>query len=161
MPRWGAGDEVGAAVGGGEAVGGGSRNTDRNDVVVFLVTNNSQDAPFPRIAHEAIRERLAAQFAETKSQITALTREYQGIVEANALVAVDDEHDPEGASTAFERQHVAALLKQARTHLEELHQALHRLERGDYGRCEECDELIPAERLKIRPAATTCVRCAH
>lgn len=116
----------------------------------------------PSREHEqAVRERLSARRSETRAQITALTREYEGIVEANALVAIDDEHDPEGSSTAFERQHVAALLDRARAHLDELDQALRRLERGAYGRCEGCGEPIPSERLEVRPAATLCVRCAE
>ncbi|MFF1285749.1 TraR/DksA family transcriptional regulator [Streptomyces sp. NPDC058299] len=92
--------------------------------------------------------------------MSALSREFEGVVEANALVAIDDEHDPEGASTAFERAHVAALLSQAREHLNDLDHALERLERGDYGRCEQCGEPIPTGRLEVRPAAKTCVRCA-
>ncbi|MEU6080128.1 TraR/DksA C4-type zinc finger protein [Streptomyces sp. NPDC047108] len=96
----------------------------------------------------------------TLARIEALSREFDGIVEANALVAVDDEHDPEGSSTAFERAHVASLLAQARDHLTDLDEALDRLERGDYGRCERCGEPIPAGRLEARPAAVTCVRCA-
>jgi RNA polymerase-binding transcription factor DksA len=107
-----------------------------------------------------VRARLAAARAGTRAQIAALSREFDGIVEANALVAVDDEHDPEGSSTAFERAHVASLLAQSRDHLADLDRALERLERGDYGRCEGCGEPIPAERLEARPAATTCVRCA-
>ncbi len=117
--------------------------------------------PLPATEREAVRGRLTTRRAETNAQITALTREYEGIVEANALVAIDDEHDPEGSNTAFERQHVAALLRQARAHLDELDQALKRLERGAYGRCEECGDAIPAGRLEVRPAATTCVRCAE
>lgn len=120
-----------------------------------------REAPLPVTEHEAVRERLTTRRVETNAQITALTREYEGIVEANSLVAVDDEHDPEGSSTAFERQHVAALLKQARSHLDALDQALERLEQGSYGRCEGCGDPIPAERLEVRPAATTCVRCAE
>lgn len=94
------------------------------------------------------------------AQIAALSREYDDLVEANALVAVDDEHDPEGSSTAFERAHVAALLAAARAHVTDLDHALERLESGDYGRCEVCGAPIPAERLEVRPAASTCVRCA-
>ncbi|MFE6840151.1 TraR/DksA family transcriptional regulator [Streptomyces sp. NPDC057705] len=107
------------------------------------------------------RARLAADRADTLARAAALGRDYDGIVAANALVAVDDEHDPEGASTAFERAHVASLMAQTREHLEELDQALERLERGEYGRCEGCGGTIPHERLEIRPAATTCVRCAE
>ncbi|MFG2483619.1 MULTISPECIES: TraR/DksA family transcriptional regulator [Streptomyces] len=107
------------------------------------------------------RARLAADRADTLARTAALGRDFDGIVAANALIAVDDEHDPEGASTAFERAHVAALMVQAREHLEELDRALQRLEDGEYGLCEACGGTIPLERLEIRPAATTCVRCAR
>ncbi|MFF1560898.1 TraR/DksA family transcriptional regulator [Streptomyces sp. NPDC058279] len=106
------------------------------------------------------RELLAADRADTLARAAALSRDFDGIVAANALVAVDDEHDPEGGSTAFERAHVATLLARAREHLEELDRALERLEQGQYGRCEGCGGTIPPERLEVRPAATTCVRCA-
>jgi DnaK suppressor protein len=120
-----------------------------------------RQAPLPVTEHEAVRKRLTTRRAETAAQIMALTRDYEGIVEANSLVAVDDEHDPEGSSTAFERQHVAALLSQTRDRLDDLDRALERLEQGSYGRCEGCGEPIPAERLEVRPAATTCVHCAE
>ncbi|MFI0999838.1 TraR/DksA family transcriptional regulator [Streptomyces galbus] len=124
------------------------------------MSDPSGNAAFPPPQAEAIRAALAADRAGTLQQISALSREYEGIVAANALVAIDDEHDPEGASTAFERAHVAALLYQAREHLHDLDQALERWEAGDYGRCERCGEPIPAGRLEVRPAARTCVRCA-
>lgn len=108
----------------------------------------------------AARARLVAEREETTAQLTALHRDFDTIIEANALVAVDDEHDPEGSSTAFERAHVVSLLAQARNHLAEVDDALERLERDDYGRCARCGTSIPAERLEARPAARTCVPCA-
>ncbi|MFD3487467.1 TraR/DksA family transcriptional regulator [Streptomyces sp. NPDC058665] len=111
--------------------------------------------------HESVRARLSARRADTQARIAALERDFEAIVEANALVAVDDEHDPDGSSTAFERAHVASLLAQARDQLVALDQALERLEQDEYGRCEGCGEAIPAERLEVRPAARTCVRCAQ
>lgn len=111
-------------------------------------------------ASSTARARLEADRADTLARAAALGRDFDGIVAANALVAVDDEHDPEGGTTAFERAHVAALMAQTREHLEELDRALDRLERGQYGRCDGCGGMIPPERLEIRPAATTCVHCA-
>ncbi|MYT19850.1 TraR/DksA family transcriptional regulator [Streptomyces sp. SID7760] len=108
-----------------------------------------------------VSERLAADRADTLARMAALGRDFDGIVAANALVAVDDEHDPEGGTTAFERAHVTSLLMQARRHLEELDRALERLAHGEYGTCESCGAAIPPERLEIRPAATTCVACAR
>ncbi|MEU2620287.1 TraR/DksA C4-type zinc finger protein [Streptomyces sp. NPDC007157] len=124
------------------------------------MSDQCTNAAFPVPQGESARALLAADRVATLRQISALGREFEGIVEANALVAIDDEHDPEGASTAFERAHVIALLSQSREHLNDLDRALERLERGDYGRCEQCGEPIPTERLEVRPAAKTCVRCA-
>ncbi len=73
----------------------------------------------------------------------------------------DDEHDPEGATIAFERQQVAALLESARRRLADVDAALARRETGDYGRCESCGRPIAAERLAARPAARTCIDCAR
>ena len=82
------------------------------------------------------------------------------IVSSSASGSADDEHDPEGSSTAFDRQHVAALLSQARDHLAEISRVAERVTDGSYGTCERCGLPIGAERLAPRPAAATCVRCA-
>ncbi|MDZ7611238.1 MAG: TraR/DksA C4-type zinc finger protein [Candidatus Moranbacteria bacterium] len=37
--------------------------------------------------------------------------------------------------------------------------ALEKMEQGTYGICENCDEEIPVERLKVYPAAKDCITC--
>ncbi|MFE1232334.1 TraR/DksA family transcriptional regulator [Streptomyces sp. NPDC058745] len=123
-------------------------------------SRHSADEPGPAGSSNA-RARLAADRADTLARAAALSRDFDEIVAANSLVAVDDEHDPDGGSTAFERAHVASLMAQTRDHLRELDQASDRLEQGRYGRCEDCGTAIPPERLEVRPAATTCLRCAQ
>jgi RNA polymerase-binding transcription factor DksA len=105
-------------------------------------------------------EALGADRARTGQRIAALTREFDGIVESAALGNTDDEHDPEGATIAFERAQIASLLDQARGHLADLDQAIRRIEAGTYGRCENCGQPIIAERLAARPSARTCMACA-
>jgi RNA polymerase-binding transcription factor DksA len=114
----------------------------------------------PADAAAAIRDALDAERRDTLDRITALSREFNGIVESSAGVATDDEHDPEGATIAFERAQLAALIDQARGHLGELDDALDRLREGSYGRCERCGRPIAAGRLAARPAARTCIACA-
>jgi hypothetical protein len=70
---------------------------------------------------------LAAERTATLEQVERLEQEFAGIVEAVGLAGADDEHDPEGATIAFERQHVAALASQARGHLAQIEAALRRL----------------------------------
>lgn len=124
------------------------------------MTPSDENATPSGTGDPAVPERLARARAAATAQIAALTGDHEAIVAANALAGVDDEHDPEGSSTAFERAHVAALLRQARDHLAALDRALDRYERGVYGRCEVCGAWIPAERLEALPATTTCTPCA-
>jgi DnaK suppressor protein len=104
---------------------------------------------------------LAEEHAAALAQIDALSREFDEVVAASRSSNADDEHDPEGATIAFERQQVVALLEQARRRLADVEAALARRESGDYGRCETCGRPIAPERLAARPAARTCIHCAR
>jgi DnaK suppressor protein len=104
---------------------------------------------------------LADERAAALAQIESLTREFDGVVAASRASNADDEHDPEGATIAFERQQVVALLEQARRRLADVEAALARRDAGDYGTCETCGRPIAADRLAARPAARTCIDCAR
>jgi len=109
---------------------------------------------------ERARELLADARAETEARVAGLEREFRQILDAAGSAGDDDEHDPEGATVAFERQHVAALLADAREHLAQIDQARQRLAAGTYGRCERCGNPIGADRLAARPMAIHCLACA-
>ncbi|MGY1653236.1 TraR/DksA family transcriptional regulator [Geodermatophilus sp. SYSU D01119] len=104
---------------------------------------------------------LGAERAAAQAQIEALTRQFDEIVAASQASNADDEHDPEGATIAFERQQVAALLEQARRRLADVDAAVTAVEAGTYGRCETCGTPIAPERLAARPTARTCISCAR
>jgi RNA polymerase-binding protein DksA len=104
---------------------------------------------------------LGEERAAALAQIEALTREFDEVVAASKASNADDEHDPEGATIAFERQQVAALLDQARRRLADVEAAIRNVEAGIYGICETCGRPIAAERLAARPAARTCIDCAR
>ena len=104
---------------------------------------------------------LAAERAAAQASIAALTAEFDAVVDASRASNADDEHDPEGATIAFERQQVAALLASARQRLADVDAALARRAEGTYGVCESCGRAIAPERLAARPAARTCIDCAR
>jgi RNA polymerase-binding transcription factor DksA len=106
------------------------------------------------------RQALAAERAGAQERLTGLERDFAGIVESSVAANADDEHDPEGATIAFERQHLVALIEQARDHLAGIDAALRRVADGTYGRCAICGQPIAPERLAARPTATRCVGCA-
>ncbi len=107
------------------------------------------------------RRQLAADRAATLDRVAALDREVTAIITASEAANADDEHDPEGATIAFEREHAAALARQARAHLAEIDAAVRRLDEGRYGTCERCGGPVGAARLAARPAAATCISCAR
>ncbi len=106
------------------------------------------------------RRRLEEERRSTLERLTALEADFGGIVAASEGSNADDEHDPEGATIAFERSQVSTLVRQAQRHLREIDAALARGEDGSYGRCEVCGEPIPEPRVEARPVARTCVGCA-
>jgi RNA polymerase-binding transcription factor DksA len=105
-------------------------------------------------------ERLIADRAGTLKLMASLTGDWEGVVEASAQTGVDDEHDPEGATIAFERARIEASLTRSRAHLADIDDALGRLRDGTYGVCERCGGPVGAERLAARPATRICFACA-
>jgi RNA polymerase-binding transcription factor len=104
---------------------------------------------------------LEAERAAAQAQIAALTAEFDAVVDASRASNADDEHDPEGATIAFERQQLAALLDATRRRLADVDAALARRAAGTFGVCESCGRPIAAGRLEARPAARTCIDCAR
>jgi DnaK suppressor protein len=104
-------------------------------------------------------ERLAAERRRTTERLERLSADHAGFVEASLNSNADDEHDPEGATIAFERSQVETLARQLRRHLADIAAAEERLAGGTYGVCERCGAEIPDLRLEARPAARTCVTC--
>jgi RNA polymerase-binding protein DksA len=106
------------------------------------------------------RARLEAERAHTLGRLASLTDDFEAVVAASRDTNADDEHDPEGATIAFERSQVGALARDARVRLTEIEAALRRLDEGTYGFCERCGRPIGEGRLEARPAARLCIACA-
>ena len=108
----------------------------------------------------AVERALAGARAETLHRLDQLEGTFAEIVAASAGSNADDEHDPEGATIAYERSQVDALVRQAQAQLAEIDSAAARVAEGRYGVCERCGRPIATERLEARPMARTCVPCA-
>ncbi len=107
-----------------------------------------------------VRTALEQERRSTEDRLAALTEDFDTVVAASEGSNADDEHDPEGATIAFERSQLVALREQARAHLEDIDAASARLEDGTYGECEVCGLTIPEGRLRARPTARRCLACA-
>ena len=96
----------------------------------------------------------------TARQIASLELIVAAIVEGSALTSTDDEHDPEGATIAYERAQALALLRQAREDADALDITRAQLEAGQRVACTVCRREIDLERVAALPTTTRCIGCA-
>lgn len=61
----------------------------------------------------------------------------------------------------FEQENTLSLLQNEEQTLNEIAEALRRMDQGTYGKCEECGSAIPKARLKELPYTRFCVACAR
>ena len=61
----------------------------------------------------------------------------------------------------FEQEFTLSLLQNEGQVLEEIAEALKRLDAGTFGKCEECQGAIPKARLQALPYTRHCVKCAR
>jgi RNA polymerase-binding transcription factor DksA len=70
-----------------------------------------------------------------------------------------DEESGEGGTVTVDRERNLALSVQAGLAVEEIDDALKKIERKTYGDCERCHQPIPKARLRALPFARLCVAC--
>ena len=83
---------------------------ERDERAGTLIRVDSLDIRSVLAVVEAEQERTVRQIASLEAVVAA-------IVEGSELTSTDDEHDPEGATIAYERAQASALLRQARADL--------------------------------------------
>ncbi|MET3718682.1 MULTISPECIES: TraR/DksA C4-type zinc finger protein [unclassified Arthrobacter] len=106
-----------------------------------------------RIMLEDERDRKLALLPALRADISSANAARQ---DSNA----DDEHDPEGATIAFELSQASALLDQSSAGLAQVEAALQRISDGTYGACAVCGQQIAEGRLEARPRTPYCIEHA-
>jgi RNA polymerase-binding transcription factor DksA len=114
----------------------------------------------PRVEIERVLAVVDVECERTQRQIESLQRSVASIVEAAELTSTDDEHDPEGATIAYERAQATALLRQAIADLDALAAVRASLMIDQEVACVDCRRPIDLERLAALPTARRCIRCA-
>ncbi len=79
-------------------------------------------------------------------------RESSGALSGDPSENVDEE---------YARSFSMAIASNKQEALQEIDEALDRMEEGTYGLCEICGEKIPQKRLLAKPSARTCLKCAE
>lgn len=70
-----------------------------------------------------------------------------------------DEPGGDAAQETLERSQSMAIGESLRGMLDNVENALKKIDAGSYGVCDSCGKEIPKARLEIMPAATMCTAC--
>ncbi|PCN48716.1 molecular chaperone DnaK [Curtobacterium sp. 'Ferrero'] len=103
------------------------------------------------------RAALTAERLRNERLLADVERSMRDVSDARQDANADDEHDPEGATLAWERGSLGAVRDGARERIRQVDAALARLDAGTYGSCAVGGEPIPEARLAAVPWAATCV----
>jgi len=121
---------------------------------------SSATEPFPDPTTEVGQSQVSQMLQRRRAELQNLQEISEGARDAVTL----DQQSVGRLSRMDALQQQAMAQANARQRLAELHRidrALTRLNDGDFGYCEVCDEQIPRKRLAFDPSIATCVRCAR
>jgi len=109
---------------------------------------------------EQLRARLLRERAAVQREINAIQQTMDVALEDSiGELSTYDNHPADIASETFERSKDFALRENARFRLLAVEDALAKMDRGTYGRCDECGVDIGLERLEAVPFTTKCREC--
>ena len=110
---------------------------------------------------EKFREQLLAERTRLEEELREIENRAARVDEsdrATELSAYED-HPADLASETFEREKDLAIGESVEHMLHKVINALEKLDRGTYGRCDACGRPIKKARLRALPFATLCLMC--
>ncbi|HEY7018623.1 MAG TPA: TraR/DksA C4-type zinc finger protein [Gaiellaceae bacterium] len=108
---------------------------------------------------EHFRQRLVGERQRAQEALRYLQNENQGLIDDEREEIQSDNHPGDAATATFDRELDSTLEENEERMIAAIDAALKRIEDGTFGRCSNCGEPIPAERLEALPWATQCIGC--
>jgi len=108
------------------------------------------------------QDRLAGIRVALEEELSSLERQLTDLGASPDTAEVEvsvDEGFADSAQATAERSQQLSMLEQQQAVHSEVKAALKRLEDGTFGKCENCGQQIPIERLEALPAARLCLSC--
>jgi len=130
--------------------------TPAEEIAPQLDVRPDEEAWTPEEVDE-VRGRLREETQRLYSEINELDSDIADLLREGNDVAGDDQADT--GSKTFSREHEMSLAASHRDMLSQTARALHRIEDGTYGVCENCGKPIGKARLQAFPRASLCVDC--
>ena len=122
--------------------------------IIFINKSMKMNAKFLeeiKVALEKRREELKKELASSADQVAE--NDYDA-----KFVDLGDKDDENAAEVAMFEKNLS-MEKTLEVSLYNVNKALKKIEEGNYGICEKCQEPIAPERLSAFPSATACMKC--
>ena len=124
-----------------------------------VIYNTSKKNVWRQFMDQAFLESMKQKLIDQKKTILASLEdqdeELKGLVKT-----VESGDDADVASDVIDRALLNALGTQDANRLQQIDNALDRINQNKYGRCVKCGKEIPQERLEVLPYALMCINCA-
>ncbi|TPH13472.1 TraR/DksA family transcriptional regulator [Litorilituus lipolyticus] len=101
---------------------------------------------------EQLKRQFTQRIIELQQRIDSIHKDFAG------------GRDADWAEQAGERENdevLNALESEAKVEIQQLSNAIMRIDNGHYGICQQCGDEIAEQRLAVQPAALTCIQCAQ
>ena len=110
---------------------------------------------------EKFREQLLAERVRLEEELQEIEKRAAHVDESDRATELSsyDDHPADLASETFEREKDLAIGESVEHMLHKVINALEKLDRGTYGRCDACARPIKKARLRALPFATLCLEC--
>jgi DnaK suppressor protein len=92
-------------------------------------------------------------------RVGMIEEEIQGMAASQSGNQSYSNHMADIGSDSIEQEQAFLHASQGTDYLAALDEALHRIDKGTYGVCEDCEEKIPPRRLEAFLAARLCIKC--
>ena len=129
----------------------------RASVTAPVLTEHEDESPWTEAERYEVRKSLNDDEVRLLEEIATSEQGLADLILDSGDGAGDDQADT-GTKT-FEREHEMSLANNAREMLEQVRQALGRVDDGSYGICDGCGNGIGKLRLQAFPRAKLCMSC--
>ena len=129
----------------------------RASVTAPVLTVREDESPWTKAERNKVRKSLNDDEVRLLEEIATTEQGLAELILDSGDGAGDDQADT-GTKT-FEREHEMSLANNAREMLEQVRQALGRVDDGSYGICDSCGKGIGKLRLQAFPRAKLCMSC--
>lgn len=107
----------------------------------------------------AFKDKLHAIRARLRGDVTAMAE--VALRKTDGATAGMPIHMAELGSDNFEQEFTLSLMETEEDTLGRIDAALERIDEGSYGRCVQCEGVIPKARLNAIPYTPVCIKCAE